>query len=79
MNSWCFTFGYGHCCPNRFVVIKAKSGEEARKKMFELFGDKWSFQYNNDKESRQIFSKHCIREISLEEAVDKYKEWLQGV
>ena len=50
-----FTFGqnhthrYNNVTLDRDIVImmETKTHEEARKKMFELFGQKWSSQYDN--------------------------------
>jgi hypothetical protein len=46
---WYFTFCYGDpihggwCQP-----IKAASYGEARRKMFEMYGEKWAFQYSEE-------------------------------
>lgn len=42
---WIFTFGYGQQHAGKCVRIKGTFGE-ARAKMFELFGEKWCFQYS---------------------------------
>ena len=42
---WIFTFGYGQRHAGQYVKIFGTFGE-ARKKMFDLFGDKWAFQYS---------------------------------
>jgi len=44
-----FTFGYGQKHEGKYYVINAKTKDECRAKMFELFGQKWSFQYNSEK------------------------------
>ena len=54
MKKFYFTFGqsHTHSCNGKtldkdcVVEIKAKNSDEAREKMFEFFGDKWSFQYD---------------------------------
>lgn len=45
---WIFTFGGGHAHPGRYVKIRGSYGE-ARKKMFDKYGDKWCFQYSEEK------------------------------
>ena len=39
-----FTFGDCHKYAGRYLVLKG-TFNETRKKAFELFGDKWAFQY----------------------------------
>ena len=46
-----FTFGFGQPHEGKYFVIKAKTKDKCRKKMFELFGQKWSMQYNNEEEA----------------------------
>jgi len=49
-----FTFGQVHRHEHKGIIfdkdcvleMKAKNSIEARKRMFKIFGDKWSFQYN---------------------------------
>ncbi len=41
-----FTFGFGQVHENGFHVIMAEDKGKARKKMFEKFGNKWAFQYD---------------------------------
>ena len=45
--TWIFTFGSDHKNAGHFVKI---SGDfrTARKKMCEVYGDKWAFQYSED-------------------------------
>lgn len=45
---WAFTFGVGHGLRNYYVVIEG-TYEEARKRMFELFGKHWCGQYPLEK------------------------------
>lgn len=42
---WYFTFGFGQEHENCFTVIEG-TYEEARDKMFKIYGDKWAFQYS---------------------------------
>lgn len=44
-NEWIFTFGVGHRLGGHYVRIKGDYGE-ARKKMCEVFGKNWAFQYS---------------------------------
>lgn len=46
MNEYIFTFGAGQEHENGFYVIKADSSHAARDRMFEVFGSKWSMQYD---------------------------------
>ena len=54
MKKYYFTFGqtHTHSCSGKtldkdiVVCIKAKSSNQARDRMFELFGAKWSMQYD---------------------------------
>jgi hypothetical protein len=41
-----FTFGCGQAHENCYHIIEADTSSEARKKMFERFGQKWSMQYD---------------------------------
>ena len=43
--TWIFTFGVGQQHEGKYVRIRGTYGE-ARQKMFDLFGDKWAFQYS---------------------------------
>ena len=47
MKTWYFTFGFGQPHENCYHAIEANSSDEARKKMFERFGAKWSMQYDS--------------------------------
>ena len=42
---WIFTFGVGHPHEGHYVKIWGTFGS-ARQKMFEKYGDQWSFQYS---------------------------------
>lgn len=44
VKSWYFTFGAGHENAQKYVVIKG-TYLDARREMFERFGQKWSHQY----------------------------------
>ena len=44
---WYFTFGQGQVHNGRYVAFFG-TREEARKKMFDAFEDKWSMQYSED-------------------------------
>lgn len=48
MKKYCFTFGFGQPLQGHYHIIQAKNSEEARKKMFERFGNKWSMQYDSE-------------------------------
>jgi len=56
-----FTFGFGQPHENCYHVIKANHWEEARMKMFERFGNKWSMQYES-KEQAGVY-KFGLKEI----------------
>ncbi|HUX47005.1 MAG TPA: hypothetical protein VMV58_03255 [Desulfosporosinus sp.] len=43
---WYFTFGSGRTHAGRYVVLHG-TFDETRKRMFELFGEKWCMQYKN--------------------------------
>lgn len=43
-NHWYFTFGCGQKNAGKYVVLYGTC-QSTRDKMFELFGDKWAFQY----------------------------------
>ena len=47
-----FTFGFGQVHENGFHVIKAVDKEEARKKMVNKFGAKWSMVYDESQWTR---------------------------
>ena len=46
-----FTFGFGQKHKNCFVRIKGKDEADCRKKMFEIFGNKWAFQYDDEEKA----------------------------
>lgn len=50
MKNYYFTFGCGIDDPHRncYTVIQAESYDEARDIMFDRFGDKWAFQYDEE-------------------------------
>lgn len=60
MENFYFTFGYGHhdthgrSLMGYYVKIEAKDSPNARRIMFENFGDKWAFEYPEDKFTEQI-------------------------
>lgn len=60
MEIFYFTFGSGHhdtrgrSLLGYYVKIEAKDYADARRIMFEHFGEKWSFQYPEDKFMEQI-------------------------
>ena len=41
-----FTFGFGQGRDNGFYSVIADSSQEARDRMFDVFGSKWSMQYD---------------------------------
>lgn len=49
MAKFYFTFGFGQRYENCYHVIEADSYGEARQRMVDKFGLKWSFQYTEDK------------------------------
>lgn len=51
MSKWYFTFGFGQLYEHCYHVIEANDSNEARKKMFQRFGNKWSMQYDSAKEA----------------------------
>lgn len=51
IKTWIFTFGYGHKHPNTYVEIKG-THSSSRKKMFDRYGNKWSFQYPEEKREK---------------------------
>lgn len=46
--TWYFTFGVGGENRNRYVVIDGVGSAEARRRMVEVFGTSWAFQYSED-------------------------------
>ena len=49
METWYFTFLSDDFTKGDYVQpIRAKSFGEARSKMFELYGEKWCFQYSEE-------------------------------
>lgn len=45
--TWYFTFGLGSKYPRKYVKIIG-SYDYARKRMFDIFGSDWAFQYSED-------------------------------
>ena len=59
--TWYFTFGCGQLHAGRVQPIVAESYDEARAKMFQMYGGAWCFQYSNEdwadiKKRRDIWS-----------------------
>jgi len=48
MKKFYFTFGSGQMHENGFVEIEAPTMAEAREKMNNAFGNKWSFAYSEN-------------------------------
>lgn len=48
MNKYIFTFGSGHLYQGFYQPIYASNGNEARAKMVEVHGVKWSHQYTEE-------------------------------
>lgn len=46
MKKYYFTFGCGQHYERNYVVIEAKSWDEARVEMVRRFGTQWAFQYD---------------------------------
>ncbi|MDR7856335.1 hypothetical protein [Tissierella sp.] len=49
MKKFIFTFCGDHPLKNHYQPVFAKDSNEARRKMFEKYGDKWGFQYTAEK------------------------------
>jgi hypothetical protein len=62
MSKYAFTFGCGQKHANCYVVIEG-SFDESRKRMFEMYGPEWSFQYEYDDNFLEIANKWRWREI----------------
>ena len=61
MKHYYFTFGFGQEHQNGYVVIKAKNKKEAREKMVEKYGQKWSMEYENEVDAGvQRFNLHLV-------------------
>lgn len=45
-DEYIFTFGFGQGRDNCFYAIIADNSDDARKRMFDVFGSKWSMQYD---------------------------------
>lgn len=41
-----FTFGIGSALVQRYVVIEDVNSFQARRTMFEMFGERWAFEYS---------------------------------
>ncbi len=68
MNKHYFTFGQDHAhrygrttldCDS-VVEITARDGHVAREKMFDLFGQKWSFQYTEETYKEEYFPRGVV-------------------
>jgi hypothetical protein len=49
-----FTFGCGQAFPEGVVCIWADDPQKARMKMIDLFGEKWSFEYDLNGMTRYV-------------------------
>lgn len=75
METHYFTFGQSHVHPETkesmkdyWIEIVADSVEKARRKMFEMFGNKWGFQYHESQFMRYYsqFPKGCYSRIEVD-------------
>lgn len=57
MKKYIFTFGLGQRNKDYIQIIYAKDREAARKLMFEVYGNKWSWQY--DEKQWEVTLKNC--------------------
>lgn len=73
MSRYCFTFGQDHVhraegvtldCDS-VVEIMAPDSESARAKMFELFGRKWSMQYDHDSINLSYFPRGIVLRLDV--------------
>lgn len=48
LNTYYFTFGSKQCYEGKYQPIMAKNMEIASKKMFEMYGRDWSFNYTEE-------------------------------
>lgn len=64
---WIFTFGGGQPHAGKYVKIRG-THNQARKKMFEKYGDRWGFQYSEKewKEMEEDPNRHWTMETELE-------------
>ena len=46
LKTYYFTFGQQHPLRDNWIEIQAVNADTARKRMFELFGAHWAFQYS---------------------------------
>ena len=51
LKSFYFTWGFNQGHDNCYTIIEARDSEEARRVMFQIWGDKWGFQYNSSEEA----------------------------
>jgi hypothetical protein len=56
---WYFTFGHGHEHFGKYIIIEGEFNE-ARKRMFSMFGSKWSMQYDEVK-GKEIVEKWDLK------------------
>lgn len=63
MNTWYFTFCLGDRFKHRFIRING-TYSEARDKMFEMFDDKWAFQYS-EKDFLPQIKKYGLEELTI--------------
>ena len=67
MERYYFTFGYDHKYSGHYVVIEGTDYDDARDRMFGLFGKEWAFQYTEEmwKENERL-AKESGRKIETE-------------
>ena len=49
MNKYYFTFCFNQKHSQQFVVIHAEDNEQARDKMFSMYGKEWGFCYDEER------------------------------
>ena len=59
-----FTFGIDHPLGRCYTVVRAATRDEARQRMFDVFGLRWAFQYDS-REAAGV-ERWGLREIPFE-------------
>lgn len=53
--TFCVTFGQDHPLRDNWIEVEAPNAEQARARVFESFGSKWSFLYLKDEFNPKYF------------------------
>lgn len=74
---WIFTFGHGQPFQGKYVRIEGEY-MDARNQMYNIFGDKWGFQYSIDEWRKMENDKDRMYPLETEISLEDAKKMFNG-